>query len=207
MNSSIFSSLVLTFFLYFQATSTPNKNEHIPLALIDTCDNPDASIGCCFINVPPSLTSVMRIANEEEKGEKLIISGTIFKADGKTPCPNVTLYAYHTDSKGYYSKSGTETGAQKWHGRLHGWCRTDQDGRYEIRTIRPARYPDNSIPAHIHAAIKTSTGQMQWISDFVFKDDDLVNEKYRSTYGGSGVVDIKKTHKDIWAGKRDIVLQ
>ena len=57
----------------------------------------------------------MTIAGKNEPGEKLIISGTIYKADGKSPYPNITIYAYHTDSKGYYSKNGTETGVQKWH--------------------------------------------------------------------------------------------
>ncbi len=121
--------------------------------------------------MPTNLTSTMTISNQKEAGEKLIISGTTFKADGKTAFPNVILYAYHTDSKGYYSKIGTEKGVQKWHGRLHGWCKTDKNGRYEMQTIRPALYPDNSMPAHIHTAIKTDSGQMYWITDYVFKDD------------------------------------
>jgi protocatechuate 3,4-dioxygenase beta subunit len=151
----------------------------------------------------------MTIADQKETGEKLMISGTIFKAYGKTPFPDIILYAYHTDSKGYYSKSGNETGVQKWHGHFHGWCKTDSNGYYEIHTIRPARYPDNTMPAHIHAAIKTDSGKMFYITDFVFKDDSLVNEKYLSSLvniGGTGVVDIKKTTENTWTGKRDIIL-
>ena len=160
--------------------------------------------------MPATLTSIMRITNQSEAGAKLIISGTIFKADGKTPYPDVILYAFHTDSKGYYSKNGTETGVQKIHGRLHGWCKTDKNGYYEIQTIRPARYPDNTIPAHIHAVVKTSSGQIYRITEFVFKDDDLVDEKYISSLtdvGGTGVVDIRMSPDNIWTGKRDIVLK
>ena len=44
---------------------------------------------------------------------------------------------------------------------------------------------------------------------FVFKDDDLVNEKYLSgivhMVGGTGVVNLKK-NANTWTGTRDIVL-
>ena len=72
----------------------------------DTCDDPDADINCSFIHMPASVTNVMTIASQNEPGERMVISGTIFKSDGKTPYSNVILYAYQTDSKGYYSKNG-----------------------------------------------------------------------------------------------------
>jgi protocatechuate 3,4-dioxygenase, beta subunit len=176
----------------------------------DTCNDPDASISCSFINLPPSLSNTLNIAGKNEPGEQLVVSGTVFKADGKSPYPEIIMYAYHTDSKGYYSKKGTETGAQKWHGYLHGWCKTDSTGHYTIQTIRPARYPDNSMPAHIHAAVKKPGGQMYWIADFVFEDDELVNRKYLSSIGnlvgGTGVVNVSKSVENKWVGKRDIVL-
>jgi protocatechuate 3,4-dioxygenase beta subunit len=176
----------------------------------DTCDDPDAPIGCNFRDMPANLTHVMTIADKEETGDRLVVSGTIFKADGKTPYPNVVLYAYHTDSKGYYSKSGKETGAQKWHGRLHGWCKTDENGYYEIRSIRPARYPDNSMPAHIHIAVKEPKDKATYyISDIVFKDDSLVNKRYVnsiiSMIGGNGIVALSKSTDGTWVGRRDIV--
>lgn len=192
-------------------TSSPRRaNQSNIQSLQDTCDNPDASINCSFVNMPSNLISTLSIAEKDEPGVELIISGTVYKEDGRTPYPNVIIYAYQTDSKGYYSKKGTEKGAQKWHGYLHGWCKTDSNGYYKIQTIRPARYPDNSMPAHIHAAVKKEDGQMYWISDFVFKDDDLVNEKYlfgiRNMVGGTGVVDVQKNAERKWIGERDIVL-
>lgn len=210
MKISILGLLVLTSLSCGQTNSERQGNQHIVHAQVDTCDSPDANINCCFINMPATLTNTLIITDQDASAERLIISGTFFKADGKTPYPNVILYAYHTDSKGYYSKNGTETGFQKWHGRLHGWCKTDSNGYYEINTIRPARYPDNSMPAHIHMAIKTDNQQVYWISDFVFNDDSLVDNKYLAsltTVGGTGVVDIKKSSENIWTGKRNIVLK
>ena len=176
----------------------------------EKCDNPDADIECCFLNMPVSLSSVMDICGPEEPGERLILTGRVFKADGKTPFPDVIIYAYHTDNKGFYSKSGQETGVQRWHGRLHGWCRTDSEGHYEIHTIRPASYPNSDAPAHIHSAIKKPDGSMPfYISDFVFRDDPFVSEMEisRGRYpGGSGIVDVVKSPEGVWTGNRDLVL-
>lgn len=193
-----------------QNTSQSNLNRDLNNAQIDTCDNPDANINCCFLNMPASLTHIMTIASPNEPGDKLIITGTLFKPDGVTPYPNVILYVYHTDNTGHYTKKGNEKGFQKWHGYLHGWCKSDNHGNYELYTIRPARYPDNSMPAHIHAAIRTPKGEMNYLNDFVFKDDSLVNEKYLSSLnnmGGTGVVDLKRNAENSWTGKRDIVLK
>ena len=154
----------------------------------------------------------MNIASDKEPGNRMIINGTIFKQDGRTPYQGVIIYAYQTDNNGYYSKNGKEKGAQKWHGRLHGWCKTDQNGRYEICSIRPAPYPNNMIPAHIHMVIKEpANNKTYYISDIVFKDDKMVNDHYlrsiSSMQGGTGVVDLKKSSQGIWKGERIIVLK
>ncbi|WP_207435429.1 intradiol ring-cleavage dioxygenase [Sabulibacter ruber] len=174
------------------------------------CDDPDAPIDCCFRNMPQPLTSTMTMAELQEPGERLVLSGTVYQPDGKTPYQNVVMYAYQTDHTGHYTKKGTETGVQKWHGHLHGWCKTDQNGRYEIRSIRPAPYPSNTMPAHIHAALRPEGKPAVYISDFVFKDDPLVTQQYLATIpdvGGTGIVDIRKNKQNTWTGTRDIVLK
>ena len=40
------------------------------------------------------------LADEKDEGEPLIISGIVFEKDGKTPAPNILIYAYHTNAKG-----------------------------------------------------------------------------------------------------------
>lgn len=177
----------------------------------DTCNSADANIDCFFRDAPKVLTNKMVITDRPADGEKLMLRGTLYKADGKTPYPDVLLYAYHTDATGYYSKSGNEVGVQKWHGRMHGWCKTDKKGQYEIHTIRPARYPDNSMPAHIHPTIKEpQAAEAYYISDFVFEDDSLVNAQYLKSIvgltGGTGIVSLKRQPDGTWVGNRDIVL-
>jgi protocatechuate 3,4-dioxygenase beta subunit len=147
----------------------------------------------------------------QEPGIPLRISGTLLRLDGKTPYAGVLLYAYQTDNTGYYTKRGGETGVQKWHGHLHGWAKSDRLGHYSIRTIRPAPYPNNRIPAHIHAAIQEpGSGTPYYISDFVFADDPLVTPQYLKSIpavGGTGVVRVQRAATGEWVGQRDIVLK
>ncbi len=189
-----------------QNTSSLERN----LISEDTCSDPDADINCSFINMPENLSYIMNITDKSEPGTRISISGTIYKPDGKTPFPDVIIYAYHTDNKGNYSKKGNEKGVQRWHGYLHGWCKTDINGKYEINSIKPERYPSNDEPAHIHAAIKESGNSSPYhITDFVFSDDVMVNQEYLSRLreiGGTGVVDLKVENETL-TGKRDIILK
>lgn len=199
--------------MLFQACSNDTATRPVRVAgenaaQRDTCDDPDASIHCSFLHMPGSLTPLMEIKGDEG-AVPLGISGTMFHADGKTPYAGVILYAYHTNREGQYAKGGFEQGAHKWHGQLHGWCRTDSNGRYAISTTRPGNYPGRTDPAHIHAAVKTPGGDVYWINDFVFSDDELVDEKFRASIGGiggDGIMDLVKNGAG-FQGTRDIVLR
>lgn len=174
----------------------------------DSCDSPDAPFGCYFANMPSGLSATMMIPVTGESADRLEITGTVSDKSGK-PVEGVVIYAYHTDSDGYYSKSGNESGVQKWHGKLHGWCVTDSEGKYRISTIRPAPYPGNLFPAHIHAALKLPDGSITLINDYVFSDDPMVNSKYESGLeslpGGTGIMKLQRADGK-WTGVRDIDL-
>jgi len=176
----------------------------------DTCDNPDAPLSCLFVNLPEDLSNKMEIADNADEGVRIIIKGQIFKDDGVTPYNELIIYAYHTDNKGYYTKKGDETGVQKQHGHLFGYCLTDPEGKYEIYTIRPGRYPDNKFPAHIHWAVKEPDGKMFYLNDFVFSDDSMVNNEYLSHLnykGDDGVILLKENSSGIPEGNRITILK
>ncbi|WP_133273786.1 dioxygenase family protein [Hymenobacter radiodurans] len=186
-------------------------NNH-SITTADTCDGPDTAIACCFVNMPASLSSTLKMGGPNESGDPLLITGTLLQADGKSPYADVIIYAYQTDHTGHYTKKGGETGVQKWHGHLHGWAKSDKQGRYTITSIRPASYPSRTDPAHIHAVIKEPRSRPPYyITDFVFKDDPLVTPKYIASIpavsvGGTGVVELQRTAQG-WTGRRDIVLK
>ena len=83
-----------------------------------------------------------------EPGEPLRVTGTVYGPDGATPAAGVTVYAYHTDAEGLYSETNDNTNP-----RLKATVRTDAQGRYELKTIKPAPYPGGGVPAHIHYRI------------------------------------------------------
>jgi len=166
--------------------------------------------GCdlMFVEIPSIIKSDVTLVAETEPGEKLEISGTIYKADGKTPAPNVILYVYQTAKSGRYEPSPNQTGEVRRHGRIRGWVKSNQKGEYKFLTIRPGNYPNADIPAHIHPTIKEPDKNEYHIDDFVFDDDKFVDADYRSRQqlrGGSGILHLKKEN-DKWIGKHDIIL-
>ena len=104
--------------------------------------------------------------------------GVIYLSDGKTPAPEVILYVYHTDARGNYSPAPGQAHGLR-HGHLRGWMKTDRQGRYRFRTIRPAPYPNGRIPAHIHPIVKEPRRNEYYIDEYVFGDDPLVTGKER----------------------------
>lgn len=182
-------------------TQSKQKSDRVVGSACEDCD-------MMFEGMPENPSWQTTITGPDEPGEQLIISGTIFKKDGKTPAPGVILYVYHTDNKGLYSPAPKQTAAKR-HGHLRGWVKSDEKGRYEFKTIRPASYPNSRNPQHIHPIIKEPGLTLYWIDEFLFKDDPLLSEQEKTRNegrGGSGVIELKKNEKGIWIGKRDIIL-
>ncbi len=145
-----------------------------------------------YIGMPKTIHAVDTSTGFTQAGQKLLITGTIFKPDGKTPAPGVILYYYHTDVNGYYANRQDLDQRVKRHGYIRGWVKSDAGGHYSIYTVRPAPYPNADIPAHIHPAIKEpGIDKEYYIDEFVFDDDKLLTTKQRNgleNRGGSGVL-------------------
>lgn len=160
---------------------------------------------CGSCNEPKELSWKTVIPPENEPGEPLIITGHVFKADGKTPAEGMVLWVYHTDRTGYYNEKDDAS-----HPRLNGWMKIGADGRYEFRTIRPGAYPHRTTPAHIHAHLYGPGFSERSIEDYWFKDDPRINEselKHMATEGGHPViVEVKRGSDGIWRGERDITV-
>jgi protocatechuate 3,4-dioxygenase, beta subunit len=161
-----------------------------------------------FAGMPTNPSGKTSISEKNEAGQPLVISGTVYQADGKTPAEGIILYVYQTDNKGLYSPGQNQPTAGR-HGHLRGWMKTDATGYYEFRTIRPASYPGSKIPQHIHAIVYEPSKGYYWIDEYQFIDDPfLTNEekKKATNRGGSGIISLKKKEDSSWIGKRNIVL-
>ena len=178
--------------------------EQEPVVSLSDCE------WCGAGEAPANASWECQIAGPDEEGEALVITGTIFHADGVKPASNVVLYVYHTNAQGIYPRRGDETGNARRHGYLRGWLRTGEDGRYRISTIKPASYPTGSEPAHIHAVVLEPGRPEYWIDSFLFEGDPLLTDRRRARLdgiGGDGVVALTRDAAGIWRGERDIMLK
>jgi protocatechuate 3,4-dioxygenase beta subunit len=71
-----------------------------------------------------SLLAVDTLPDFGSTEPKLMLTGTVYQADGKTPAESVIIYIYHTNRQGLYPKSGGETDWARRHGYIRGWVRT-----------------------------------------------------------------------------------
>lgn len=167
--------------------------------------------GCelMYIGMPTNIKSIDTSEGWWEKGQKLLITGTVYTLDGEMAAPNVVIYYWQTDSNGYYSpKEGMDEQAKR-HGHIRGWVKSDENGKYSIYTIKPAPYPNEDMPAHIHIAIKEpDIADEYYIDEFVFDDDSLLTDKKRQALenrGGSGILRVQQT-SDKQIAEHDIFL-
>jgi protocatechuate 3,4-dioxygenase, beta subunit len=156
-----------------------------------------------------ALTWQARIGPPDEPGEALRIDGTVFETDGKTPAAGVIIYAYQTNAAGLYANGTAESEWSRRHGNLRGWVKTGADGRYRFDTIKPAPYPGEAFPAHLHFTVLEPGRPPYWIDDIVFASEFGVTETYRrgrENRGGDGIVLLARD-QSVWLAKRDILLE
>ena len=151
--------------------------------------------GCelMYVGMPTNIHSIDTSDGWFEKGQKLFITGQVFEQDGKTPAKNIIIYYWQTDNAGYYSPKLSMDEKAIRHGHIRGWVKTNDKGEYGIYTIRPAPYPKEKIPAHIHLSIKEPNINNEYYVDELVFDDDLLLLPYTKKYpvenrGGAGLL-------------------
>lgn len=96
------------------------------------------------------------------KGTPLTITGRVLDTHGR-PLRGALLDIWHADATGAYDNQGYHL-----RGRLH----TDENGRYLLRTVKPAAYgaPTDKRPAHIHVKASFERGPIL-TTQLYFKGD------------------------------------
>jgi protocatechuate 3,4-dioxygenase beta subunit len=125
---------------------------------------------------PKDAPSSGDVAPASEPGERLEVNGIVYAADGRTPVAGASLYVYQTDARGYYRPDDAMGNRNP---RLMALLRTDGQGRYSYRTIRPGSYPGTRVPKHIHYEV-TADGHGTRILEIVFEDDPFVSPQIRT---------------------------
>jgi catechol 1,2-dioxygenase len=103
-----------------------------------------------------------KLTDPGEPGETLVLSGTVYGPDCRTPLPGALLDVWQADHAGLYDIKEPASLTDRTPIRLRGRLLTDAQGRYEIETIVPGRYPippglpgleqyaGRTRPAHVH---------------------------------------------------------
>lgn len=133
--------------------------------------------------------SNMRITGE--KGQNIVLSGTVKHKDCKTPLKGACVELWHCSNEGVYDNESPEF---KYRARTY--C--DEKGNYSFETIYPVPYEvgdGNTRPAHFHMLI-SAAGYQTLITQLYFKGDKYVEKDPAASLPAakSRILDIKKSN-------------
>ena len=148
-----------------------------------------------------------------EPGEPLVVTGVVRDTAGE-PVPGARLHVFQTDARGYYTR---ERAMDEPHARLAGWLTTGEDGRFELRTIRPGHYPGTvelagerrRIPAHIHFHVE-APGLRKRRLQLVFADDPEMARPYWRRWSErdhNPIIELDRDRDGVYRGWLEIILE
>ena len=97
-------------------------------------------LGPFYVPASPHREFGASMVEYDDGGETAVLFGTVRDENGQ-PIPGATIDVWQNAATGFYAVQQPEVQAPT---NLRGVYRTDERGRYEIRTVRPVPYP---IPA------------------------------------------------------------
>ncbi len=208
MKTPFFGIVFLSLLLSCESRSQQQQN-NVP-------DSPTGIVGggcdgceIMFAGMPTRMNSTDTSIGWKDARTQLVVTGTVYQSDGRTPAPNVIVYYWQTDEQGYYSRNSALKGTAARHGARRGWMKTGADGKYALYTNRPAPYPGQNMPAHIHLAIKEpNLPDEYYVDELVFDDDRLLTTAKRKALenrGGSGVLRPREAG-GVQVAEHDIIL-
>ncbi len=126
-----------------------------------------------------------KLAGPDEPGERLVLGGTVYGSDCRTPLPGALIEIWQANQAGLYDTDKPGHFTERAAGRLRGLLQADGQGKYEIETIVPGRYPippglpgleqyaGLTRPAHIH--LRVSDGlHIPLTTQLYFKGDPFI---------------------------------
>ncbi len=201
------ASMIATVFPFLVGCKTnmlAQKTEN-ELSLIKKNAMPAGTEARGAIDAPDDVSWETGLSRKSDQDEPMIISGTVFQPDGRTPAPNVLIYFYHTDSEGLYGRRG-----EVRDGHFRGWMLTGANGKYEFSSIKPAPYPNRTEPAHVHMTLTGKTFKEDSINTILFEGDKFIKPEERNSVGKWGepnpILKLEKGADGILRGTRDFKL-
>lgn len=160
----------------------------IDRTILEISDN-ERAILATFQELPSK--SILKITDEKEPGEKLILCLTYIDEESRKSLPNQLVKFYHTSTNGNYEQTDPNDESTA---RLRGKAFTDDKGRIYIETILPGDYGSSSDNRHIHTTvIRTRPKNI----DIHFKQyTGYMGNRFIKGSDNHFLADLKKTKED-----------
>jgi catechol 1,2-dioxygenase len=156
------------------------------------------------------------LSDRDEPGDRLVLSGTVYSSDCRTPLRGALIEAWQANAAGLYDtrEPGNFSDPTTFH--LRGRLRTDDRGRYEIETVVPGRYPippglpglekyaGLTRPAHVHLRIIEGL-HVPLTTQLYFKGDPYIPNDPWASRKPALAVELKQEDKHL-RGVLDLVL-
>ena len=123
------------------------------------------------------------LANSEEPGTRIFISGVVTADDCETPIQNALVDVWHANDDGCYTvfqecQSGNSSNDPY---NLRGIISTDQNGFYSFESILPGYYAGR--PRHFHYKITSPSG-LELVTQCYFEVDPLTDGDWEENHPG-----------------------
>jgi protocatechuate 3,4-dioxygenase beta subunit len=118
----------------------------------------------------------------------------VFEPDGKTPAAKVLIHTYHRDHDGF-EFGVDEKQYPAW--QLHGWVKTDKNGKFEVQTIKPASDHMGREGAHIHFTVISKDYGKQWAPKVFLADDPITQKQRKSISSRNNIIAEIKNNSDV----------
>jgi protocatechuate 3,4-dioxygenase beta subunit len=152
------------------------------------------------------IASIDSLPDFESKRQKLKITGTIYKSDGKTPASDVIMYLEQADEDGDFDLRKLNDKRYTYH---RGWIKTNASGQYTFYTFMPGGDRRYNQLQQLFPTIKEGTKEFYNLESFLFDSDPLLTKSCRKKIAKKGdVTRILKPIKqgDLLVVEKNIVL-
>jgi len=143
------------------------------------------------------------LANYDEPGTRILISGVVTVNDCQTPIQNALVDVWHANDEGCYTifqecESGNSDNDTY---NLRGIMVTDENGYYAFESIWPGYYLGR--PRHFHYKITSPSG-LELVTQCYFEVDPYINEEWEEYHPGL-VIPLEEIENGL-VGTFDIVM-
>ena len=123
------------------------------------------------------------LANSDEPGTRILISGIVTANDCETPIENALVDVWHANNEGCYTvfQECDSGNSENDIYNLRGVILTDENGHYAFESIWPGYYAGR--PRHFHYKITTPSG-LELITQCYFEIDPYITEEWSENHPG-----------------------